>query len=200
MRKSKLQVLAREFLSEKIQISHHGHCSTEDSLACMKLVKLKLKKNLYFGDSVMSNVQHDMRNYPQMATTKYATSMLRQCVKTDKKASVVCLNEIGQKYKFYIDKGENMDMKNIKCELEETNEDAMKKYFEYLEHHNLNIAHIRIGDSELEDSNCEILKKIDKWIQELYTKTMTPSLVVILFSGQKQGNGVCFLKLTQVNF
>lgn len=44
---SKLSTLSREFLNEKIQESPHGHCSTEDSSACMKLVKLKLANSKY---------------------------------------------------------------------------------------------------------------------------------------------------------
>lgn len=46
-KRTKLVTLSREFLSEKIQESPHGHCPTEDSSACMKLVKLKLANSKY---------------------------------------------------------------------------------------------------------------------------------------------------------
>jgi RNA exonuclease 1 len=54
-RKSKLQLLAKHFLGESIQADEKGHSSIEDSTTCMKLAKLKLSKNIYFGDLVLQN-------------------------------------------------------------------------------------------------------------------------------------------------
>lgn len=44
--KCSLQTLAFTFLGETIQDSRHGHCSVEDSVATMKLLKLKLKHGM----------------------------------------------------------------------------------------------------------------------------------------------------------
>lgn len=49
-RKSKLQLLAKKFLGEEIQADRQGHSSIEDSTACLKLTKLKLSQDIYFGD------------------------------------------------------------------------------------------------------------------------------------------------------
>ncbi|KAJ8958109.1 hypothetical protein NQ318_006038 [Aromia moschata] len=196
-RKTKLQVLAREFLSEKIQAGHQGHCSTEDSLACMKLVQLRLRKHIYFGDAVMGGVHQELRAYPDMGTSQYATSMLRQCTKVDKTASVVGLADIAQRYKFYVDKGESAPDKNISCSAEKSNKEVVRRYCESLSRHSLNIAHVRVPEASLEENgNCgKAFKTVDKWIRQVYEETGDSSLVAVLFGGQKQGNGVCFLQL-----
>lgn len=54
-RKSKLQLLAKKFLGEEIQGDKDGHSSIEDSTACLKLTKLKLSKDIYFGDLALEN-------------------------------------------------------------------------------------------------------------------------------------------------
>ncbi|CAG9861278.1 unnamed protein product [Phyllotreta striolata] len=194
-RKSKLQTLAREFLKEKIQISHHGHCSSEDSLACMKLVQLRLRKHLYYGDAVMGGVKNDLRTYPEMGTSQFATSMLRQCVKMDKKANVTGVDETSLKYKFYVDKGDDKDMASINCCSKKSNKEAIRAYCDSLKNYSLNIAHLRVADNQLDCSNCKIFKNLDKWIREIYEHSTSPSLLMVLFGGQKQANGVCFLQV-----
>lgn len=159
----------------------------------MKLVQLKLKQNLYFGDAVMKNVSCDLRHHPEMGTSQYATSMLRQCVKIDKTANVIGVDEIGEKYKFYVDKGGNVDIKGVTCRSEKSNTDVIKKLLNTMLEFSLNIAHIRISESQLENVN--IFKTLDKWIEEIYKKTSNSSLLAVLLGGQKQGNGVCFLKV-----
>ncbi|CAH1958808.1 unnamed protein product [Acanthoscelides obtectus] len=195
-RKTKLQTLARELLKEKIQTGHQGHCSTEDSLACMKLVQLRLTKHLYYGDAVMNNVYSELRAYPDMGTSHYATSMLRQCVKVDKRVNVIALDDIGQRYKFYVNKGEEVtDVTNVTCIQEKSNKEVIKRFCDSMINFSLNIAHIRIADGQLEGTNPKILKNIDMWVKEIYERSSMSSLVIVLFGGQKHGNGTCFIKL-----
>lgn len=54
-RKSKLQHLAKTFLEEDIQMNKDGHSSIEDSIASLKLTKLKLSKDIYFGDVALQD-------------------------------------------------------------------------------------------------------------------------------------------------
>lgn len=159
----------------------------------MKLVQLKLKHHLYYGDAVMNNVIGDLRHHPELGTSHYATSMLRQCVRIDKTANVIGVEEIGEKYKFYVDKGENVDIKSISCSTEKSNKDVIRKLLDSMLEYSLNMAHIRISESQLQNTN--IFETLDKWIQEIYEKTCTSSLIAVLFGGQNQGNGVCFLKV-----
>lgn len=48
--KTKLRTLANIFLGLDIQNSKAGHCSIQDSLATLKLLKLKLDKGIVFGN------------------------------------------------------------------------------------------------------------------------------------------------------
>uniref|UniRef100_A0A914H1K2 Exonuclease domain-containing protein n=1 Tax=Globodera rostochiensis TaxID=31243 RepID=A0A914H1K2_GLORO len=48
--RSGLKALADIFLNEQIQTSSRGHCSLQDALATLKLLKLKLEKGLMFGN------------------------------------------------------------------------------------------------------------------------------------------------------
>ncbi|PVD38257.1 hypothetical protein C0Q70_00868 [Pomacea canaliculata] len=48
-----LKRLSTYFLGRQIQDSKGGHCSTEDAIATMDLVNLKLSKGLEFGDAVL---------------------------------------------------------------------------------------------------------------------------------------------------
>uniref|UniRef100_A0A183BPT1 Exonuclease domain-containing protein n=1 Tax=Globodera pallida TaxID=36090 RepID=A0A183BPT1_GLOPA len=48
--RSGLKALANIFLNEQIQNSSRGHCSLQDALATLKLLKLKLEKGLMFGN------------------------------------------------------------------------------------------------------------------------------------------------------
>lgn len=159
----------------------------------MKLIQLKLKHHVYYGDAVMNNVTSDLRHYPEMITSQYATSMLRQCVKMDKTANVIGVDEIGEKYKFYVDKGENVDIKSISCSTENSNKNVVQKFLDSMLGYSLNIGHIRISEEELQSTN--IFQTLDKWIEEIYQKTCTSSLLAVLLGGQKQGNGVCLLKV-----
>ncbi|KAL3097209.1 hypothetical protein niasHT_030204 [Heterodera trifolii] len=48
--RSGLKALADIFLNEKIQNSRQGHCSLQDAMATLKLLKLKLENGLVFGN------------------------------------------------------------------------------------------------------------------------------------------------------
>lgn len=54
-KKSKLQLLTKTFLDEEIQTDKTGHSSIEDSTASLKLTKLKLSKDIYFGDLALES-------------------------------------------------------------------------------------------------------------------------------------------------
>ncbi|CAG2117368.1 unnamed protein product [Medioppia subpectinata] len=62
--KPSLKFLSKKFLNLEIQNndSSVGHDSTEDAVAAMKLVKLKLSMGLEFGDRVLSKVDYGNEN------------------------------------------------------------------------------------------------------------------------------------------
>ncbi|XP_044269439.1 RNA exonuclease 5 [Tribolium madens] len=195
VRKTKLKTLTEEFLSERIQEGKGGHCSTEDSMASLKLAQLKLTKSLYFGDAVMGNLHSEIRTCPELGTYNYATSMLKQTTKVDKTAVVVGLNEITSKYKYCVDKELKVQQQNekIKYFSEKNCKEVVKKMCDSMGMFSLNIGHVKLQEGQLEGT--KVFKNVDKWVKEIYENISTPGLVIVLFSGVERSNGCCFIQL-----
>ncbi|ERL93858.1 RNA exonuclease 5 isoform X1 [Dendroctonus ponderosae] len=192
-RKTKLQILASQFLDEKIQAGNHGHCSSEDSLACMKLVQLKLRKNRYYGDAVMNSIYVKKRSYPDMGDANYAISMFKQCVKNGNTVNIVAVADLVDQYKVCIDK-DNKNIPEIKCVKVESNKNVIKHLCKTMNNSNLNLGHIRIASEHA--SSEKTFKTVDKWIKELHKSAEHPALLAVMLSGcQEGGNGTCFLHL-----
>lgn len=198
-RKTKLQTLAREFLSERIQEGRGGHCSVEDSLASLRLTKHKLAHDLHYGDAVMANVATHVRHHPELGHPHYATSMLKQTTKQDRTALIVSLEEITSRYNYYTFKDELKRTKKVNCVAEKNNQQIIKKYCELAKQYSMNIAHVRFTDSQVEKDDTKIYKQIDKWVQEIYEATVLPGLCIVIFGGKKQyGNGCCFITIKRL--
>lgn len=112
-RKTKLQILAREFLGESIQDSKAGHCSTEDSKASMKLVKLKLANSVDYGDAVLlgdrsmtvlkMETDKTKRALQKTEIKKYATSIFSHITKNKgTTAAIVGNDEVMSEYSKYL--------------------------------------------------------------------------------------------------
>lgn len=59
--KSKLKLLSSTFLGQEIQMSKAGHSSEEDSVASLRLVKLRLQKGLFFGDAILRDKEQELQ-------------------------------------------------------------------------------------------------------------------------------------------
>ncbi|KAL6440694.1 hypothetical protein ACFW04_003276 [Cataglyphis niger] len=112
-RKTKLQILAREFLGERIQDSKAGHCSAEDSKASMKLVQLKLANSVDYGDAVLlgdrnirmeekMDKEKSQRTLEKTEMKKYATSIFTHITKNKNTAAIIGSNEIISDYSKYL--------------------------------------------------------------------------------------------------
>lgn len=125
-RKTKLQILAREFLGERIQESSSGHCSTQDSQASMKLVQLKLANSVDYGDAVLlgrCNMEilkmkpenrTDNQRSLKIEIRKYATSIFKHATKDQKTAAIVGNGEVMNEYSKYLTSSINiMDDENF---------------------------------------------------------------------------------------
>lgn len=109
-----MQILAREFLGENIQDNKAGHCSTEDSKASMKLVKLKLAKSVDYGDAVllgnrsmkilkMETDEKTKRALQKTEIKKYATSIFSHITKNKgTTAAIVGNDEVMSEYSKYL--------------------------------------------------------------------------------------------------
>lgn len=198
-RKTKLQTLSREFLREDIQNSRGGHCSIEDSAACMKLVKLKLKKSLFYGDAVMGGMEEhfirQQQQQPEMATPTYATSLLKQITRVDKTTCVVALDDITKKYHYYTFKKQDNVGSYPKMHFfaENSNKAVIEKLCENIGKYSLNIAHIRA-----EKESTKTFTNIDKRVKKVFERIPTPGLSMVIFAGHKDGtNGLCFIQIKE---
>ena len=81
--KTGLKALAARFLEHDIQAGVDGHCSVEDSIATLRLVKLKLSQTLDFGDNVLSAGKYGISKEVQ-----YSLPFASYCLTKDVKMNV----------------------------------------------------------------------------------------------------------------
>lgn len=204
-RKSKLQTLASEFLGEKIQKNPLGHDSIEDCSASLKLTKLKLEKGIDFGDSILitrrqvnqKNASFESTN----ATTSYSTN------KWDRNTAVITSDASHSKiYEQIIttkvDKNVGIDDK-IKIFKNSSNKYAIQQTCEIALNHALTLTHLKITDKMLnEDKIDKTIRKLDKWIENVWDCVAPNGMCVILLTGRKssedKSSGVAFLQIKRL--
>lgn len=191
-RKTKLKTLSMEFLSESIQEGSKGHCSTEDSLASLKLARLKLSKDIYFGDAVMSNIQAQIRQPSELGTASYATSMLKQVTRKEKKAFIAAREELALKYCYFTEKKNTViDNKRMVVKIATSNDDVVEKIVKRTTT-DLLIGHVKMPEVD----GVEMAAMADGWVSRIWENTETPALNIVVFAGgQDAGNGVCFINM-----
>ncbi|XP_020297543.1 putative RNA exonuclease NEF-sp isoform X2 [Pseudomyrmex gracilis] len=216
-RKTKLQVLAREFLGENIQ-NEAGHCSAEDSKASMKLVKLKLAHSVDYGDAVLLG-NRDMKllkmktekerlswRASQKAEIKnYATSIFSHVTKNKgSTAAIIGSNETISEYSKYL---QNLSL-NIMDDESFTKDDQVRliiadsdkhvivRTSEIAIEHTFVLCHVKIKEEELKDEQIEkTFRTINKWSSTLWEHSAVNSLLCTIFGGQNVTNGACFLSI-----
>ncbi|KAI4494208.1 hypothetical protein M0802_009077 [Mischocyttarus mexicanus] len=216
-RKSKLQHLARDFLGVNIQKSKKGHCSAEDSQACMKLVQLKLAKSIDFGDAVIQtdlqiceNIKAANNNtsgnkMKKSNINKYAMSIFNYIAKEKKTATVVGTEEIINEYSKYLNTSSlNVSYDEIYKESDQVhlittdnNKHAVKRATEIAMQHQFILCHIKISEEQLQNEHIEsTFSSVNKWINKFWKHTAINGLACVVFSGQENGaNGACFLNV-----
>lgn len=198
-RKTKLQILAREFLDETIQTGAAGHDSIEDSLSSLKLVQLKLAHCIEFGDAVLSGQKGCLRNYRNLGDNYYGSSLLHHVTKIDKNAAVFGQEETIKRYKNYIHQEQCDKANKITCLVKETNKSVIRDMCKHVKNYNLSIAHVKLDESNMADENRESLvrscSEADKWIKKVWTHLGNNALCVVLFGGENGGNGACFVQV-----
>lgn len=187
-RKTKLQTLAREYLSEKIQQGKKGHSPVEDSLASIKLAQLKLKKNITFGDAVLRG--------SVTRSADYATSIFKHMTSVpegveERTAWIIAPESlIGQYEEFTNGKSEvftegvldNMKVVSGLCE-------KSAKY-------SFSLGHVVYSDEALEKDSEKCFVELNNWIEKIYESVEMKALIVVIFSGQRQGSsGVGFVTI-----
>ncbi|XP_047354762.1 RNA exonuclease 5 isoform X2 [Vespa velutina] len=194
-RKTKLQVLAKIFLDISIQQSDNGHCSTEDSIASMKLTQLKLANSIHYGDSVQSVLAENLDDY----------TLTEETVKDQRTATIIGTDEIINEYSKYF-KTCSLNIKNdenynegdqIRLVVADNDKQAVTRASEIALQHEFIVCHVKITEKQLEDEHIkETCSTVNKWIHKLWQHTAINSLVCVIFNDQKNiNNGACFLNL-----
>lgn len=172
-KKSKLQLLAKQFLQEDIQIDSTGHSSIEDSTACLKLTKLKLSKDIYFGDLALQSKKslYENRKIPHTGIVKnqesdsipeVKTPLFSHAIKRQKKSAIITTKNVDLKkfysknqFNFLSQAQDSEEHPGIRHHKESTVKKAIKKTREIAIEHDFNICHFNIFEDLVDDSENE---------------------------------------------
>lgn len=214
-RKTKLQILAREFLGESIQDSRAGHCSAEDSKASMKLVQLKLANSVDYGDAVLlgdrirmeeeTDKEKSQRALQKTEMKKYATSIFNHITKNKNTAAIIGSNEIMSEYSKYLTNSSLnvMDDENfakndqVRLVIADNNKHAVDRTAEIAMEHAFVLCHVRIKEEQLKEEQIEkTLHTVNKWSHKVWQHNAINGLACVIFGGQNNAaNGACFLNI-----
>lgn len=202
--KSKLKVLSQKFLKRDIQCSSRGHNSIEDCTASLELVKLKLSKNIYFGDQWLQ----DRRNYHKRVkskvgiatpediqrlgenstTTEITATLFGHARKKNKKSEIVTNGDNLDNFAGYFGEAikANATAKNLlsfqkldsdKAAIEHTMEKCLNYDF------NLCCLQLKRDDLATVDAKRAKIEQIDGWVRKLFTSISVNGLLVVLLAG-----------------
>ncbi|KAG6459472.1 RNA exonuclease 5 [Manduca sexta] len=201
-RKPKLKTLAKEFLNEDIQSGSGGHCSVEDSIASLKLVQLKLSKNLEFGDAVHTNRQKYKENVVKMIQSPQYTMSIFNRMMEQKKSSIIvgCDDITGDYHAFLSSAKENAasqfkkaNPKKIKLSTVDSIDEVISTLCKSTNECNFSMAHLKL---DVRDENeLEQITKVDKWMETIWNSLEQSALFVVIFGGTTNNNGVAIIKI-----
>lgn len=219
-KKTKLQTLVREFLGERIQESKSGHCSTEDSLASMKLVQLKLAKSVDYGDAVLlgrcdiralkleeEETEGGGRSNYRSQLRKYATSIFKHATREKKTAAVVAVPDVVKEYSKYLPEsvavmedalfdGEDQ----VRLVIADSSKQAVTRASQIAMEHSFTLCHLRIDDARLssQEALAKTFRNVNKWASRLWQQTAANGLACVIFTGERNkraSNGACFINI-----
>lgn len=173
-RKSKLQLLAKQFLQEDIQIDKAGHSSVEDSTACLKLTKLKLSKDIYFGDLALQtkkSVYESKKivesgivvNDDSNSTMNVKTPLFSHAIKRQKKSAIISTDKCNVDLKKFYSKNEFNALSvespehdhGIRHHKEKTVKKVIKKAREIAIDNDFNICHFNVFEDLIDESDSD---------------------------------------------
>lgn len=190
-RKAKLQTLAMTFLKEAIQENADGHDSVEDSLASLKLVKIKLANSLEYGDEILSQKKrlHDIVRLASGDNIK--NNLLAHASQRDRRTAIIINGTLQQQVKEIITKVEGIDiqdaLKSVSFYELDTNKGAINKAREIALAHSLTITNLRLNTEEFRLDNAEkTVMKLDKWIGKLWQTVAHNGMFLVLMGGSAE--------------
>ncbi|XP_063701790.1 RNA exonuclease 5 [Culicoides brevitarsis] len=201
-RKSKLQTLAKEFLGEEIQKAYTGHNSIEDSCASLKLAKLKLSHDIYFGDAFLqrkrelanykspSALKKETENVNQEPVQQVATTIFSHMAKKKKKSLIVTTANTEVNYEEYFKKAESNNP--VQCLQVSTAKKAVSKASEMLIDHEFALTHVKMTEND--ESVASKMQKVDKFVSKLWKSVALNGLFVVILAG-KSNSGVALIQI-----
>lgn len=220
-RKSKLQVLAKAFLDEDIQMKSTGHNSIEDSTASLKLTKLKLSKDIYFGDTALQEKQKINESITYKGIVEeagdakdqhIATTVLSQAFLRRKKSAIVTthrndidLSKFYSKHQFDNLQTEDDKQLGFAHHKETSAKKVISKTREIMIDNDFNLSHFNIledheceGDSGIseDDKLSQSIDKVDKWIEKVWSSVALNGLFLVIFGGNSEkSNGLSMIRI-----
>uniref|UniRef100_T1P8G7 Exonuclease n=1 Tax=Musca domestica TaxID=7370 RepID=T1P8G7_MUSDO len=188
--KSKLKKLALEFLKENIQEGMGGHDSTEDSISCLKLLKLKLANSLEFGDEHLLEKKRLQEIMMAASGEAVRNNMLAHASKRDKRTAIITSKPLPNIVKELLQKAEeafpNESTKVVTVDEVNSNKDAVRKCREIQLENALTICNLRIAPEDLLSATFEdTVEKINKWVSKIWKSMAHKGLLVLLMGGAK---------------
>ncbi|XP_077289094.1 RNA exonuclease 5 [Arctopsyche grandis] len=192
-RKTKLKHLAKQFLKKNIQVGANGHCSLEDAVTSLKLVKLKLAKHLAFGDAILKSKQN-VEEYDHLKTkhSEYASSIFNQVIPKNKSCLIVGSEKVLESYSKYL-KGFHNDDSDSKVKVICENENAaiIDNISNFAKDFNLTLAHLNFESQQL--TNVDTFTTLGNWIDKIWENIEDKCLTVVILAGNETCNGAIFI-------
>ncbi|GBP80218.1 RNA exonuclease 5 [Eumeta japonica] len=202
-KKSKLKVLAKEFLNETIQDGKNGHCSVEDSLASLKLVQLKLSKSIDFGDAVLTGRIWLKQKRENQNVVEYASTIFNHIIEQKKTSIIIGCDDITGDYHSYMMRANEFSntlsflkkgkAKKVKLSTVDKQNDVIKQLLASVAHYNFAMGHLKL-DMDNEDSQSQF-QKVDGWIDDIWKSLPGNALFVVIFGGTSNDNGIAMVKI-----
>lgn len=202
--KSKLKILAQKFLKQNIQCSSGGHNSIEDCTASLELVKLKLGKNIYYGDQWLQ----DRRNYHKKVsskigiatpeevqrlgenstTTEITATLFGHARKKNKKSAIATNGDHLDNFGSYFGEAiqANRDVKKLlSFQKLDSDQEVIEHTVEKCLNYDFNLSCIQLKEEHLAsmDTKREKIEQIDGWIRKLFGSISVNGLLVVLLAG-----------------
>lgn len=189
--KTKLQKLALEFLHENIQENAAGHDSTEDSISCLKLVKLKLANSMEFGDEILTQKKRLQDIMLAVSGEAVRNNMLAHASKRDKRTAIIATKPLPPIVHELLKKAEEAFSENsskvVSANEVESNKDAVRKCREIGLENALTICNLHIPPEDLLASTFHsTIENVNKWVTKIWKSMAHNGLFVVLMGGAKE--------------
>ncbi|XP_057372770.1 uncharacterized protein LOC130693610 [Daphnia carinata] len=206
--KSKLKVLAASFCGRQIQNSMDGHDPTEDAIAAMELVLLKIKMGTEFGDAILSRnamqkikdsaLDHDiqMKLFTFIQSHNRSATLITTSLSLQKSyhPRLLTLNKAVVKRK----KADEALVDPVQIVLASDFQDAVTRTRASRFNSSFTLVHTYAGTGE-QHNRKEKLKEIDKAIANMYTGISLNGMMIVIFGGKTNPtqNGACLVRVNK---